>query len=41
MHEAKEKAKDEMKEHGMDKDATEHGHLKVTSVSMVSDSCKR
>jgi len=41
MHEAKEKAKDEMKEHGMDKDAAEHGHLKVTSISMVSDSCKR
>jgi TATA-box binding protein (TBP) (component of TFIID and TFIIIB) len=41
MHEAKEKAKDEMKEHGMDKDATEHGHLKVTNISMVSDSCKR
>jgi hypothetical protein len=41
MHEAKEKAKDEMKEHGMDKDATEHGHLKVTNINMVSDSCKR
>jgi len=41
MHEAKEKVKDEMKEHGMDKDATEHGHLTVTSVSMVSDSCKK
>jgi hypothetical protein len=41
MHEAKEKAKDEMKEHGIDKDATEHGHLNVTKVSMVSDSCKR
>jgi hypothetical protein len=41
LHEAKEKAKDEMKEHGMDKDATEHGHLNVTKVSMVSDSCKK
>ena len=41
MHEAKEKAKDEMKEHGMDKDAAEHGHLKVTSLSMVSDSCRK
>jgi ABC-type sugar transport system substrate-binding protein len=41
LHEAKEKAKDEMKEHGMDKDAKEHGHLKVTKVSMVSDSCKK
>lgn len=41
LHEAKEKAKDEMKEHGIDKDAKEHGHLKVTKVSMVSDSCKK
>ena len=41
MHEAKEKVKDEMKEHGMDKDATEHGHLAVTKLNMVSDSCKR
>jgi hypothetical protein len=30
-----------MKEHDMDKDAKEHGHLKVTNVSMVSDSCKK
>ena len=41
MHGAKEKTKDEMKEHGMDKDASEHGHLNVTNVSMVSDSCKK
>ena len=41
MHGAKEKTKDEMKEHGMDKDAAEHGHLNVTNVSMVSDSCKK
>jgi hypothetical protein len=41
LHEAKEKVKDEMKEHGMDKDAVEHGHLNVTNVSMVSESCKR
>jgi hypothetical protein len=41
MHEAKEKVKDEMKEHDMDKGATEHGHLKVTSVGIVSDSCER
>jgi hypothetical protein len=41
LHEAKEKVKDEMKEHGMDKDATEHGHLNVTNVKMVSDSCKK
>ena len=41
MHGAKEKTKDEMKEHDMNKDSTEHGHLKVTNISMVSDSCKR
>lgn len=41
LHEAKEKVKDEMKEHGMDKDATEHGHLTVTRMSMVSDSCRK
>jgi hypothetical protein len=41
MHEAKEKVKDEMKEHDMDKGATEHGHLNVTNLSMVSDSCKK
>ena len=41
LHGAKEKVKDEMKEHGMDKDSTEHGHLKVTNISMVSDSCKK
>src|SRR5579864_8980198 len=29
MHGAKEKTKDEMKEHDMDKDAKEHGHLNV------------
>jgi hypothetical protein len=41
LHEAKEKAKDEMKEHDMDKGATEHGHLNVTNLSMVSDSCRK
>jgi hypothetical protein len=41
LHGAKEDVKDEMKEHGIDKDATEHGHLNVTKVSMVSDSCKK
>jgi hypothetical protein len=41
LHGAKEKVKDEMKERGMDKDSTEHGHLKVTNISMVSDSCKK
>jgi hypothetical protein len=41
LHGTKEKVKDEMKEHGMDKDSTEHGHLKVTNISMVSDSCNK
>ena len=35
MHGAKEKAKETM-----DADAKEHGHLNVTKVEMVSDSCK-
>jgi hypothetical protein len=36
MHGAKEKAKE-----AVDADAKEHGHLKVTKVSMVSESCKK
>ena len=40
MHGAKEDAKAEAKEHDMDKASTEHGHLKVTNLKMVSDSCK-
>jgi hypothetical protein len=36
MHGAKEKAKDET-----NPNATEHGHLNVTDVSMVSESCRR
>jgi hypothetical protein len=39
MHGMKEDAKDEAKEHGVDKDATEHGHMTVTNLSMVSESC--
>lgn len=41
MHGMKEDAKSEAQEHGMDKSATEHGHLTVTNVSMVSNSCQR
>ena len=41
LHGAKEDAKAEAKEHGMDKDSTEHGHMKVTNLKMVSDSCKQ
>lgn len=36
MHGAKEKAKGEV-----DPNSNEHGHLNVTDVSMVSESCKR
>jgi hypothetical protein len=36
LHGAKEKAKE-----AVDADAREHGHLKVTKVSMVSESCKK
>lgn len=41
MHGVKEDAKAEAKEHGIDKNSTEHGHLTVTDVKMVSDSCKK
>lgn len=40
-HGAKEDAKNEAKEHGIDKGATEHGHLTVTSLKMASDSCTK
>jgi hypothetical protein len=40
-HAMKEDTKDEMKEHGMDKNATEHGHMTVTDLTMVSDSCQQ
>jgi hypothetical protein len=40
-HAMKEDTKAEMKEHGMDKDAKEHGHLTVTDLSMVSDTCQK
>ena len=41
MHGAKEDVKTEAKAHGMDKESTEHGHMKVTNLKMVSDSCKQ
>jgi hypothetical protein len=41
MHGVKEDAKAEAKEHGIDKNSTEHGHMTVTNVKMVSDSCKK
>jgi hypothetical protein len=40
LHGAKEDAKSEAKEHGVDKDSTEHGHMTVTNAKMVSDSCQ-
>ena len=41
MHGMKEDAKTEAKEHGMGKNSTEHGHLTVTNLTMVSDTCKK
>ena len=41
MHAAKEDTKSEMKEHGMDKGEKEHGHLTVTELTMVSESCQK
>lgn len=41
LHGVKEDAKAEAKEHGIDKDSTEHGHMTVTNLKMVSDSCKK
>jgi hypothetical protein len=40
MHNMKEDAKDAAKDSGMKKDNSEHGHLKITEVKMVSESCK-
>src|ERR1700737_2451751 len=40
MHNTKEDAKDAAKDSGMTKSNDEHGHLKVTAVKMVSESCK-
>jgi len=39
-HGMKEDVKQEMKEHGMNEHATEHGHLTVTHLTMVSDTCQ-
>ena len=40
MHNMKEDAKDAAKDSGTKKDNSEHGHLKITEVKMVSESCK-
>ena len=41
LHGAKEDVKAEAKEHGVDKGSTEHGHMTVTNLTMVSDSCSK
>jgi len=41
MHGMKEDVKEEMKEHGMDKHTAERGHMTVTDLSMVSDTCQK
>jgi hypothetical protein len=41
MHNMKEDTKDAAKDSGMKKDSTEHGHLKVTDVRMIGDSCQK
>src|SRR6202158_921942 len=40
MHNMKEDAKDASKDSGMAKSDAEHGHMKITDVKMVSESCK-
>ena len=40
MHNMKEDAKDAAADSGMKKGNEEHGHLKVTELKMVSESCK-
>jgi hypothetical protein len=41
MHNMKEDAKDAAVDSGVKKDDAEHGHLAITSVKMVSESCKK
>jgi hypothetical protein len=41
LHGAKEDAKAEAKEHGIDKHSTEHGHMTATNLNMVSNTCKK
>jgi hypothetical protein len=41
LHGAKEDTKAEAKEHGVAKNSTEHGHMTVTNVKMVSTSCEK
>ncbi len=41
LHGMKEDVKQEMKEHGMAKNAKERGHLTVTGLTMISDTCQK
>jgi hypothetical protein len=41
LHNLKEDAKDAATDSGMKKGESEHGHLKITEVKMVSDSCQK
>jgi Protein of unknown function (DUF5818) len=41
MHNMKEDTKDMAKDSGMKKSNSEHGHMKITDVKMVSDSCRK
>jgi ABC-type sugar transport system substrate-binding protein len=41
LHGVKEDAKAEAREHGVDKNSTEHGHMTVTYLKMVSDGCSK
>jgi hypothetical protein len=41
MHNMKEDTKDMAHDSGATKENNEHGHLKVTDVKMVSDSCSK
>jgi hypothetical protein len=40
MHTMKEDTKDAVHDSGVNNNNTEHGHMEVTKLSMVSDSCK-
>jgi hypothetical protein len=40
MHNMKEDAKDAAKDSGVKKNSTEHGHLEVTDVRMIGESCQ-
>ena len=41
LHGAKEDTKAEAKEHGVGKNSTEHGHMTVTNLKMVSGGCAK